>query len=194
MEEKDNSSGVSLSQSYGAGTITTVAPDAASKKYVIADQMTPSVNMEMQSCPHYSPLLDIRKEMLTDSRHKKQRARKITASSLRQAQKGLKKLDSVEKKRIEQKSSGAATAAAMMQRFMEKRVSVAYYKLKMDYRKLKVKLLLNILYWIFLSFKFESISEEEISQDEEFSDDDFYYDSEEHVVDYSSDCAGMTHK
>ena len=136
MEEKDNSSGVSLSQSYDAGTITTVAPDRASKKYVIADQMTPSVNMEMQSCRHFSPLLDIRKEMLTDSHNKKQRARKITASSLRQAQKGLKKLDSVEKKRIEQKSSGAATAAAMMQRFMEKRVSVAHYQLKIDYLSL----------------------------------------------------------
>ena len=79
--------------------------------------------MEMKSCRHHSPLLDIRKEMLTDSRHKKSKVRKITASSLRQAQKGLKKLDSVEKRRIEQKSSGAATAAAMMQRFMEKRVS-----------------------------------------------------------------------
>ena len=103
MEEKDNSSCVSISQSYDAGPITTIAPDAASKKYFIADQMTPSVNMEMQSCRHYSPLLDIRKEMLTDSRHKKSRARKITASSLRQAQKSLKKLDSVEKNRIEEK-------------------------------------------------------------------------------------------
>ena len=46
----------------------------------------------------------------------------------------------------------------------------------------------------FLSFKFESISEEEISQDEEFSDDDFYYDSEEHVVECSSDCGGMSHE
>ena len=138
MEEKDNSSCVSVSKSYDAGPITTVAPDAASKKYVIAGEMTPSANMEMKSCRHYSPLLDIRKEMLIDSRHKKSRARKITASSLRQAQKSLKKLDSVEKKRIEQKSSGAATAAAMMQRFMEKRVSVAYYKLKIDYCKLKI--------------------------------------------------------
>ena len=43
-------------------------------------------------------------------------------------------------------------------------------------------------------FKFESISEEEVSQDEEFSDDDFDYDSEEHVVECSSDCAGMTHE
>ena len=48
--------------------------------------------------------------------------------------------------------------------------------------------------YILLSFKFESISEEEISQDEEFSDDDFYYDSEEHVVECSSDCAGMSHE
>ena len=125
MEEKDDDLFVSLPETYDAGTITTVAPDAALKKYVIADKMTASANMEMKSCRHHSPLLEIRNEMLTDSRHKKLRARKITASSLRQAQKGLKKLDSVEKKRIEQKSSGAATAAAMMQRFMEKRVSVA---------------------------------------------------------------------
>ena len=125
MEEKDDDLIVSLPETYDAGTITTVAaPDAASKKYFFADKMTASANMDMKSCRHHSPLLEIRNEMITDARHKKSRARKITASSLRQAQKGLKKLDSVEKKRIEQKSSGAATAAAMMQRFMEKRVSV----------------------------------------------------------------------
>ena len=59
-------------------------------------------------------------------------------------------------------------------------------------KKTKI-LLLHKSQYILLSFKFESISEEEISQDEEFSDDDFYYDSEEHVVECSSDCAGMTH-
>ena len=125
MEEKDDDLFVSLPETYDAGAMTTFAPDAASKQYVTADKMTASANMEMKSCRHHSPLLEIRNEMLTDSRHKKLRARKITASSLRQAQKGLKKLDSIEKKRIEQKSSGSATAAAMMQRFMEKRVSVA---------------------------------------------------------------------
>ena len=112
MEEKDDDLCVSLPETYDAGTITTVAaPDAASKKYVIADKMTASANMEMKSCRHHSPLLEIKNEMISDARHKKSRARKITASSLRQAQKSLKKLDSVEKKRIEQKSSVAAAAA-----------------------------------------------------------------------------------
>ena len=62
------------------------------------------------------------------------------------------------------------------------------------WQRLKFLSMLHKSQFTFLSFKFESISEEEISQDEEFSDDDFYYDSEEHVVECSSDCAGMTHE
>ena len=43
-------------------------------------------------------------------------------------------------------------------------------------------------------FKFESISEEEDLQDEDSSDNDSFYDSEENVVECSSDCAGIYKK
>ena len=43
-------------------------------------------------------------------------------------------------------------------------------------------------------FKFESISEEEDLQDGDSSDNDSFYDSEENVVECSSDCAGIYKK
>ena len=118
MEQKDDKSPGSGHEPLEAENITLVAVNVSSNTHHIADKIAPSSDMDTQPSRHHSRLLDIKNE--TCNRHRKSRGRKITASSLRQAQKGLKKLDSMEKRRIEQKSSGAAVAS-MMERFMGKR-------------------------------------------------------------------------
>ena len=118
MEKKDDKSPGSGHEPLEAENTTLVTAKVSSNKHPIADKIAPSGDMDTKPSRHHSQLLDIKNE--TCNRHRKSRGRKITASSLLQAQKGLKKLDSTEKRRIEKKSSGAAVAS-MMERFMGKR-------------------------------------------------------------------------
>ena len=116
MEKKDDKSPGSGHEPLDPETLVTAK--VSSNKHLIVDKMAPLGDMDTKSSRYHSQLLDIKNE--TCNRHRKSRGRRITASSLLQAQKGLKKLDSTEKRRIEQKSSGAAVAS-MMERFMGKR-------------------------------------------------------------------------